>query len=435
MSSQSDIENKPLNIYLPILQVFYQLYYKNNNGIEYILYIGYTNISLENILNFHKGCTNVVDITNNKSNKLHVFMKNNGVDNIYIRSIQEATLISEVDAIQYKSILLKQYFDNKISLLNEFSIGTTYYLTCEDEPKYVGSTTQDLNERFASHLTDPTCSGSRYVRDIRISDPELFKSIKIEKVEQFFIESTFELRCMEQNLLDFTLTEGYELVNQKNVVQTLTESERKLIYRTENPEKIIQIQHDYYLRNRDKIREIHNEYYAENKEKILTRMKAFRDKHKKRLNDIQKKRYHDLNKEVKHYCFCCEFTFTTKQQNNHNKTKTHVDKLILWHQKFNPLFTISTKENKEIYLSMYQSLKSIDKNEHNIELCVAIISLLKDLNYESMKNYLNKWYKISCDVDSINKVISYYQPNIMILQNQLNIQIDEKTKILNFRKK
>ena len=121
---------------------------------------------------------------------------------------------------------------------------------------YVGSTIQELKERFRCHKKDNTCSSSILDLDNSIIEciEECNEDNRRER-EQYYINN---IDCVNKNKLNFDMKE----------------------YRTKNKEQLKQQTKEWYQKNKEKRKEKHKEYNEKNKDKIKQYQKEYRVKKK-----------------------------------------------------------------------------------------------------------------------------------------------------------
>ena len=142
---------------------------------------------------------------------------------------------------------------------------------------YIGSTTQSLSQRLASHRRD-------YAKYLK-GNKSFITSFKIIQNNDYDIVLIEELSCETK--------------------EQLFAEERRHIENTVCVNKYIPLRTpaEYYQDNREEIKAKCSEYREANKERILERDKAFYAEHSKRINEKrkeQKKEYH----QIKVVCEC-----------------------------------------------------------------------------------------------------------------------------------
>ena len=157
---------------------------------------------------------------------------------------------------------------------------------------YVGSTTQTLFTRLASHKRDYRCykkGKKNYVSSFHMLQ---FDDAYIELIE----------KCPCNNKEELTKREG-EIIREMNCINKRIPGRTKKEYYADNKEKIQKYGEKYreknkenYIDNKEKILKQHKEYREKNKEKIQKREKEYREKNKEKIQKREKE-YRERNKE------------------------------------------------------------------------------------------------------------------------------------------
>ena len=177
----------------------------------------------------------------------------------------------------------------------------------QTEDIYVGSTTQTLFTRLASHKRDYRCykKGKRsYVSSFHMLQ---FDDAYIELIEKCPCNNKEELtkregeiiremNCINKRIPGRTKKEYY-IDNKEKILKYKEENkEKNKEYREKNKEKILKQIKEYREKNKEKILKQRGEYYRDNKEKILKQSKEYREKNKEKILK-QKKEYRERNKK------------------------------------------------------------------------------------------------------------------------------------------
>ncbi len=151
-----------------------------------------------------------------------------------------------------------------------------YLIEDINDLKYIGSTTQKLNQRLTEHKHDK--KRGNYCSSCELN---LYNCIIIEleqcdlehrkERERYYIN---EIDCVNQIKLNFDKDKKKEY-REKNK-ETIKEYMRE--YREKNKDKINQRQKEYNEKNKGKNKEYLKEYYQKNKEKILEQQKEYQKK-------------------------------------------------------------------------------------------------------------------------------------------------------------
>jgi len=166
----------------------------------------------------------------------------------------------------------------------DYNNGKIYIIKCNITGEtYYGSTTKNLSERLANHISKPICK-SKQIIDRGDYDIILIKNYPCEtrkelvREEGVFIKSN---ECVNKQVAGRTRKE-YRDENKEQIQEYMKE------WRGENKEKIAEQRKKYREDNKEKIKK----YYNENKEKIAERDKKYYNEKKEKI-----KKYYNENKE------------------------------------------------------------------------------------------------------------------------------------------
>ena len=167
-----------------------------------------------------------------------------------------------------------------MNIYNKYQNGKIYKITDIGYNKcYIGSTTEELNQRMARHRTDYKrfLNGkNRHTRSYDIFDEYGVENCKIELVEYFKCDTLQQLQRKEGEHIKNT-----ECVNKNIAGRTIKE------WWKDNKNKMQLYQKEYYKANKNKIKE----YYEANKNKINKRFKEYYKNNKQYF-----KEYYENNK-------------------------------------------------------------------------------------------------------------------------------------------
>ena len=162
----------------------------------------------------------------------------------------------------------------------------------QTEEIYIGSTTQTLFARLASHKRDY----KRYKKD---KEKCFISSFHILQFDDAYIElyENCPCNCKEE----LTKREG-EIIRELNCVNKKIEGRTLKEYYIDNKDKILK----YYIDNKDKIQKREREYRQRNKDKIQKREREYRQRNKDKIAERKKeynKEYRQRNKDkiLKYY--------------------------------------------------------------------------------------------------------------------------------------
>ncbi len=171
----------------------------------------------------------------------------------------------------------------------------------ETDDIYIGSTTQNLSQRLASHK-----------RDFINKYNSCSSKILFELSDKVMIELIEEYKCNNKNELE--RKEG-EHIRNNNCVNKNIAGRTQEEYILESKEKISNKNKIYYKKNKLEQQKKCNNYYNENKDAILLKRQNYYDVNK---NEIIKKNSIKIN------CECGGF-YKIGNKTNHYRTKIHLD--------------------------------------------------------------------------------------------------------------
>ncbi len=166
----------------------------------------------------------------------------------------------------------------------KYNQGKVYKMVSPSGLTYVGSTTQRLTQRKASHKSGYNAwkgSNEHYVSSFKLfeEDPN---NIDIVLLETCNVNSKEELHARERHWIEAT-----ECVNNYIPNRSIDE---QLEYREKYQKK-------YYIENKDELIARNSEYYKANKEKIIEYLKQYRENEEiKERNKVRDKNYREAHK-------------------------------------------------------------------------------------------------------------------------------------------
>ena len=180
-----------------------------------------------------------------------------------------------------------------------------YTIRCRNDPTliYVGSTTQQLSQRWAKHRSRIGNEKYKY---------KLYNKINEIGLDLFYIELYEDYPCKnKENLLK---REG-EVIRQIGTLNMLIAGRTDQEYRNDNKEE---------LNNKKK------QYYENNKAIILDRQKIYTENNRDKINERKKKYYennkeHDLKQKTEKIECCCGKFISRCNIAKHLKVKSHLD--------------------------------------------------------------------------------------------------------------
>ena len=175
----------------------------------------------------------------------------------------------------------------------DYKNGKIYTIRCRDDPTliYVGSTTQQLSQRFTDHKKQAKNPKSKNYNIL------LYTTMREKDLDTFFIELHDEYPCENK--------------------EQLTKQEGKIIREIGTLNKRIEGRkwHEYYEDNKEHKAKIHKEWYNNNKEKVIDRVKDYVKENKEKLNLYRRS------------CVLCEcgVSVSYTHKSRHDKSKKHLD--------------------------------------------------------------------------------------------------------------
>lgn len=181
------------------------------------------------------------------------------------------------------------------STINKYNNGKIYFLYCNDNYYYIGSTINELNKRLNYHKK---CSKQFPNRKLYSHINSIgWDSVNIELLEEYSCNNIKELHNKEDYYIRQYIDDTYCL-NIKKVVQTKEELlQYAKEYRDDHKEQISEYKINYNILNLDKKREYNKKYVEENKEIIEEKRKKYYEQNKEKVKEKIKK-YVEQNKEI-----------------------------------------------------------------------------------------------------------------------------------------
>jgi hypothetical protein len=171
----------------------------------------------------------------------------------------------------------------------DYRKGKIYTIRCrtDDTLIYVGSTIQDLCERFAQHRR--SCK-------YEVSKDRLLYSTIGDNIDNWYIElhTLYPCSCVgELKAKEGEIIRLISNLNEKIAGRTQKE------WRKDNIEKVVKYKEDEYVRNKEKILKRVKNYRDNNKQKTYETKKKYREDPIRREAILQKKRDDYHNKKLK----------------------------------------------------------------------------------------------------------------------------------------
>ncbi len=188
----------------------------------------------------------------------------------------------------------------------DYSKGKIYTIRCYNDTSliYVGSTTQQLSQRWTDHKQHST-------QDIN-KNRLIYKTIDENGIDSFYIELYEDFPCA--NKQELQKREG-EVMRQIATINMVVPGRTIQEYQKDNKERLNEINRRCYHNNVEKFKERKKEYYENNKEKILEKSK---ESYLKNRDEIRKKE----NEKVKCECGCM---ISRGNLSEHKHTKKHIE--------------------------------------------------------------------------------------------------------------
>ena len=162
----------------------------------------------------------------------------------------------------------------------------------QTEEIYIGSTTQTLFARLASHKRD-------YRHYKKCKKGYVISSFHILQFDDAYIELYENYPCNNKN--ELTKREG-EIIRELNCVNKLIPGRTLKEYYIDNKDKILNQKKEYYRNNKDKILKYHREErYRDNKDKILKQNKEYRKANKEKILKYAEEYYRNNKEKIQEY--------------------------------------------------------------------------------------------------------------------------------------
>ena len=191
----------------------------------------------------------------------------------------------------------------------DYSKGKIYTIRCYNDTSliYVGSTTQQLSQRWTDHKQHSTQD--------RNKNRLIYKTIDEKGIDSFYIELYEDFPC--DNKQELQKREG-EVMRHIATMNMVVPGRTVHEYQQDNKEHLNENNRRYYHNNMEKLKERRKEYYENNKEKILEKVQKSYLKHR---DEIRKKE----NEKVKCECGCM---ISRGNLSEHKKTKKHNELVV-----------------------------------------------------------------------------------------------------------
>lgn len=198
---------------------------------------------------------------------------------------------------------------------------------------YIGSTTQKLSKRMASHRRDYKCylnGKHHYVTSFKLVE---LGDAYIELVEEYPCNSKDELNKREGEVMRTTENCVNKCIAGRTCKEYREDNRKKIRekdkqYYRENKEKFRKKSQKYNEANKENIKERGKQYYQENKEKIKEKAREYREVNKDKINE-KARDYREANKdkikEREKQKFTCECGSTLRrtEKARHERSKKH----------------------------------------------------------------------------------------------------------------
>ena len=165
----------------------------------------------------------------------------------------------------------------------DYSKGKIYQIVSPDDLKYIGSTVQELHNRFIRHKScyNQWKKGKyHYFTCFDMFEKHGPENCKIELIEDFPCKSKKELEVREG-----------QIIKERNCVNKVVAGRDSSEWLSENKERLTQYWKDYYQLNRERYLERNKKHIAENKEYNRERCRAYREKNRERLIEKSRANY------------------------------------------------------------------------------------------------------------------------------------------------
>lgn len=185
--------------------------------------------------------------------------------------------------------------------------GCVYKIISKNSDKiYIGSTTQDLNQRLKEHISDSKRKDKRKVSlSHQIIELDNYEIILIERIE---CNNKKELQEKERFYI-----EKYRDICVNKYIPTKTKKE----WLNENKQHMIEYRKNYYMNHKEEIKKWSEEYYKKHSEQKKQYAANYKNLH-----------CNDINEKMKQKIKCeCGASIAYNHIARHRKTKSHLLKL------------------------------------------------------------------------------------------------------------
>ena len=215
-------------------------------------------------------------------------------------------------------------------------IGRIYKLYIENElDVYIGSTTQNLNQRLSNHK----CNYRRYlngnhgfITSFSLIEKHGVNALKIQLLEELYFNNKIDLINLESNYIksiEHCINKVIPNRTKKQYIED-TKEKRKQYYQ-DNKDKVKQYQVDnkdkikqYIEDNKVNMKELQKKYKENNKEKLKEYSTQYKVNNNEKMKDKRLQYYEDKKYKLKQQNICCcGGKFTTINKAIHIKSKKH----------------------------------------------------------------------------------------------------------------
>lgn len=278
---------------------------------------------------------------------------------------------------------------------NKYSNGKIYYILCNDNYYYIGSTINNINKRLSYHKQ---CSN-------RFPNRRIYKhihsigwdNVNIEVLEEYPCNNIKELHERENYHIKQYLDDEYCLNIKKAVLTKEELLQYAKEYRDNHKEQISEYKINYNILNSDKKAEYNKKYVEENKEIVEEKRKKYYEENKEVITEKNKK-YTEKNKDLvaqrkklwveKNKDLIKEKSKIKRQENKEKiqeKGKQYYEENK---EKMLKKFKEYREKNKEEYLKKQAMYRALHKNKIQCDCGGSYIELGK-YKHENTKKHLN----------------------------------------------
>jgi len=190
----------------------------------------------------------------------------------------------------------------------DYKNGKIYTIRCRDDPTliYVGSTTQQLSQRWTDHKQN---ANNPKIHDYTM---KVYECMRNNNFESFYIELYEDYPCDNKEQLN--RREG-QIIRELGTLNSRIEGRTLQEYREDNKDNKNKYMREYHYKHQERRNKYNKEYHEKNKDRYKEKGKEYREKNAEKIKE---------KKQLTFVCECgCSLTIEAKYR--HIKTKKHLN--------------------------------------------------------------------------------------------------------------